>query len=195
MPEDLPKRKTDAGGAIDMNMLIRQEIPEDFESVYRLVEVAFRDMPFATHHEQDLVVRLRKSEAFVPELSLVAVADRKIVGHILFTKIAIKAEEKMHVSLMLAPLSVLPEMQGKGIGSRLILEGHGIARALGFASVILVGHPQYYPRFGYLRAGGFGIRLPINVPEEAFMARELAEKALADVRGMVEFPGEFFPES
>lgn len=138
------------------------------------------------------MVRLRNSTAFVPELSLVAVVDDEIVGHIMFTKIVIKAEKKTHTSLVLAPVAVLPKMQGKGIGGELILEGHKVAQALGFTSVILVGHPGYYPRFGYIRASSFGITLPIEVPDEAFMACQLTENALSEVNGVVEFPQELF---
>lgn len=192
MHESLSQRKIKEGEVFSMETMIRQEISADFDSVYKVVKAAFLNAAHTTHDEQNLVVRLRNSTAFVPELSLVAVVDDKIVGHIMFTKIVIKAEKETHTSLMLAPVSVLPEMQGKGIGEKLILEGHKIARSLGFTSVILVGHPGYYPRFGYIRASSFGITLPIEVPDEAFMAYQLTDHALSQVEGVVEFPKEFF---
>ena len=192
MHESLSNRKVKEGKVINVEITIRPEIGADFDSVYQVVQVAFQNVAHTTHDEQNLVVRLRDSTAFVPELSLVAVVDDKIVGHIMFTKIVIKAERKTHTALMLAPVSVLPAMQGKGIGEKLILEGHKIAQALGFTSVILVGHPGYYPRFGYIRASNFGITLPIEVPDEAFMAYQLIDNALSKVKGVVEFPKEFF---
>lgn len=173
-----------------MEIIVRQETGADFDGVYQVVKAAFLNAPYSIH-EEDLVVRLRNSAAFIPELSLVAEAEGKIVGHIMFTKIAIKAEEETHTALVLAPVSVSPEMQGKGIGTKLILEGHKIARELGFSSVILVGHAGYYPRFGYNRASNFGLTLPIEVPDEAFMACQLTENALSEVEGVVEFPKEF----
>ncbi|MDF2500807.1 MAG: N-acetyltransferase [Anaerosporomusa subterranea] len=191
MHESLSKRIKE-GEVINMEIIIRQEIGADFDSVYKVVQAAFLNAAHTTHDEQNLVVRLRNSTAFVPALSLVAVVDDNIVGHIMFTKIVIKAEKEMHTSLVLAPVSVLPEMQGKGIGEKLILEGHKIAQALGFTSVILVGHPGYYPRFGYIRASNFGITLPITAPDEAFMACQLTENALLEVNGVVEFPKQFF---
>ena len=192
MHESLSNRKVKEGKVINVEITIRPEIGADFDSVYQVVQVAFQNVAHTTHDEQNLVVRLRDSTAFVPELSLVAVVDDKIVGHIMFTKIVIKAEKETHTALVLAPVSVLPEIQGKGIGEKLILEGHKIAQALGFTSVILVGHPGYYPRFGYIRASNFGITLPIEVPDEAFMAYQLIDNALSKVKGVVEFPKEFF---
>ncbi len=174
-----------------MNLLIRRETPEDFSKVYHVVREAFRDMPLGDHDEQNLVVRLRESPVFVPELSLVALAEDSLVGHILFTELTIRGEETTHTTLMLAPLSVLPGMQRRGIGGRLILAGHEAARNLGYTSVLLVGHPAYYPRFGYRRASTFGITLPMEAPDEAFLACELAEGALKNVRGEVEFPEAF----
>lgn len=191
MHESLSKRKTKDGEVFNMEIMIRREIGADFDSVYKVVNAAFLNAAHTTHDEQNLVVRLRNSSAFIPELSLVAVVDDKIVGHIMFTKIKIKGDKKEHTSLVIAPVSVLPEMQGKGIGEKLILEGHKIAQELGFTSVILVGHPEYYPRLGYSRASNFGITSPFKVPDEAFMAYELATNGLSKVKGVVEYPKEF----
>lgn len=137
------------------------------------------------------IVRLRNSTAFVPELSLVAVVDDRIVGHILFTKDKIRGHKEDYDSLVLAPISVLPNMQRKGIGEKLMLEGHKIALGLGFNSVNLVGYPRYYPRFGYVPASRFGITAPFDVPDEVFMAYELTANALVEVEGVVEYPKEF----
>lgn len=104
-------------------MIIRQEKIKDYDGVYHVVKEAFESAEHSDGNEQDLVVKLRKSESFIPELSLVAVEDDKIVGHILFTKAFVQDVEV----LALAPLSVLPDYQNRGIGVSLMKEGHDIA--------------------------------------------------------------------
>ena len=122
-----------------MEIKLRKESKNDFESVFKLIEKAFQKEEHSDHKEQFLVERLRKSPAFIPELAIVAEVDNKIVGHILFTKLEIKNQSQSFESLALAPVSVLPEFHGKGIGSKLILYGHEIAKNLGYNSVILLG--------------------------------------------------------
>ena len=172
-------------------MIIRQEIKKDHKQVFKVIEKAFKDAEFAQNTEQFLVERLRKSNAFLPELSMVAEVDGKIVGHILLTKLKIKDKSNEFDSLALAPVSVLPKFQGKGIGEKLILESHKKAKELGYKSIILLGYEKYYSRFGYKRADKFGIELPFEVPKENCMAIELVEKGLKGVKGMVEYPKEF----
>ena len=101
-------------------MLIRKEEPRDYEAVYFIVKNAFESAEHSDGTEQNLVTALRKGDAFIPELSLVAEIDGKIVGHILFTRATVGKD----TVLVLAPLSVLPEYQRKGIGISLIKEGH-----------------------------------------------------------------------
>lgn len=172
-------------------MKIRQENKNDYKEVFHLIEEAFRKVEFTDHKEQFLVERLRNSDAFIPELSLVAEIDSKIVGHILLTKLKIRDKSKEFNSLALAPVSVLPQFQGKGIGGKLILEAHKTAKELGYMSIILLGHENYYPKFGYKQADKFGIELPFEVPKENCMAIELIENGLNGVRGIVEYPKEF----
>ena len=93
-------------------LIIRQERPEDYDTVYHVVKEAFENAEYTDGNEQNLVAALRKSKSFIPELSLVAVEDEKIVGHILFTKAVVQGVEV----LALAPLSVLPDYQNRGIG-------------------------------------------------------------------------------
>jgi predicted N-acetyltransferase YhbS len=171
-----------------MNIVIRQEQEKDIDAVYQVVKTAFATMELADGDEQDLVNRLRKSAAFIPELSLVAEYEGKIIGHILFTKMKIGD----HPSLALAPVAVLPEYQKQGAGGELIREGHRIAKELGYRSVIVVGHPDYYPRFGYHLASQWKITAPFEVPDEAFMALELVEGGLTGVSGMIAYAPEFF---
>ena len=174
-----------------MELTIRKENAEDYKTVFNLIEKAFENEQMSDHKEQFLVEKLRRSKAFVPELSMVAETENKIVGHILLTKLKIKNAENEFDSLALAPVSVLPEYQGKGIGGMLIKEAHKKAIELGHKSIILLGHENYYPRFGYERTDKYGIELPFDVPKENCMVIELVENGLNGVNGMVEYPKEF----
>jgi predicted N-acetyltransferase YhbS len=171
-----------------MNITVRQETEKDIDAVYNVVKLAFECAKHTNGDEHNLVNRLRKSQAFIPELSLVAEYNGEIVGHILFTKIKIGE----HTSLALAPVAVIPVYQGKSIGSKLILEGHRVARELGYNSVILVGHENYYPRFGYAPASKWKIKVPFDVPDECFMAVELWPNSLENISGVAEHTKEFF---
>ncbi len=147
-------------------MIIRKEIKADYDEVYELIKAAFKTAEHSGGDEQDLVVRLRNSEEFIPELSLVAVESDVIIGHILFTKI--KIGERTEIAL--APLSVHPDHQKKGVGTALMKEGHKIATELGYEFSIVLGSNKYYPRLGYIKASTFGITAPFDVPDENFMA-------------------------
>ncbi|KAF0972802.1 hypothetical protein FDP41_009051 [Naegleria fowleri] len=178
--------------------LIRQETPQDHKAVFELIEEAFRELVVSDHQEQFLVERLRLSQThFVPQLSLVAhTLDGEIIGHILLTKCHIlQPRDRLHQrieSLALAPLSVKPTFQRKGIGAALVHEAHSIATQLGFTSVVVVGHPDYYPKFGYRPAKQFGIAFPFEVPDECGMVIELQSGALKECRGgIVEYAPEF----
>ena len=173
-------------------MNIRKEEKNDYEQVFKLIEKAFENEEYSDHREQFLVERLRNSENFVPDLSLVFVMNELVVGYILLTKIKIINSNSSYDSLALAPVVVLPNYQGNGIGGHLIEFAHQKARELGFESVILLGHPTYYPKFGYLKASEFDIQLPFDVPDENCMAIELIPDALKNVKGIVEYPKEFY---
>lgn len=174
-----------------MNVSIRQERPSDYQLTEKVIESAFSTVEISDKTEHEMVSRLRRSDAFVPELSLVAEGN-EIVGHILLTKVNIVNENEKVESLALAPVSVLSEFQSKGIGKRLIEEALRKAKELGFESVIVLGHPTYYPKFGFKKASIWGIKPPFEVPDEVFMALELKESALDGVSGVVEYPREFF---
>lgn len=171
---------------------IRKEEEKDYKQVFELTEEAFREMVHSDHKEQFLVEKLRRSEAFIPELSLVAEnEDGRIAGHILFTKLKIINGTESFESLALAPVSVKPEFQNQGLGGKLIAEGHRIAKELGYQSVILIGHENYYPRFGYKKTSNFGISFPFDIPEENGMAVELVKDGLKNKKGVVKYPQEF----
>lgn len=167
-------------------MRIRQEKPEDYEEVYELVREAFASAEHADGNEQDLVEALRKGDAFIPELSLVAEEGGQLAGHILFTRARVGEVEV----LALAPLSVRPAFQRQGVGIALIEEGHRIARELGFSYSIVLGSEEYYPRLGYREAAGFGVEVPEGIPSENLMAIRLLEDT-PSVSGSVIYAEEF----
>ena len=167
-------------------MLIRKEEPKDYEIVYSVVKDAFDSAEHSDGNEQDLVNALRKGESFIPELSLVTEINGKIVGHIMFTRATVGRD----AVLVLAPLSVVPKYQRKGIGIALIKEGHKIADELGYKYSIVLGSQRYYPKVGYLPANTFGIKPPFDVPDENFMVYKIKEGA-PDIHGIVKYAKEF----
>ncbi len=167
-------------------LTIRPEQPADQQQVLRVNEIAF-----GQPHEARLVEALRRAPAFIPDLSLVAVEADDVVGHALFTRIAVRSQSTSCVALALAPLAVLPGRQRAGIGSALVRRGCADADRLGHSLVIVVGHPAYYPRFGFVAAERLGLRLPFAVSPGAFMVLELRPGALTGVQGDVLYPPEF----
>ncbi len=174
-----------------MNLKIRQEKEMDYTISENLVEKAFKNAEYSDYKEHLLVAKLRKSDAFIPELSRVAEINGEIVGHIMLTELIIESDVNRHDSLALAPVSVLPEHQNKGVGSKLIRESLKVAKEMGYKSVIVLGHHEYYPRFGFKPASIWGIKAPFEVPNEAFMAVELESRALEGIRGTVVYSKEF----
>jgi len=175
-----------------MEITIRKEEKGDFKTVFELIRSAFENEELSDHKELFFVERLRSSNAFVPELSIFAQTNNQIVGYLLLTKIMIEDTHKnSYTSLALAPVAVLPAFQGKGIGGKLIQAAHDKAKKLGFGSVVLLGHENYYPKFGYKLTKEFEIKLPFEVPEDNCMAIELLKNALQNVSGVVRYPKEF----
>lgn len=166
---------------------IRTETPKDYEEVFNLVKESFEHAEHTDGDEHNLLARLRKSEAFIPELSLVAENNGKIVGQIMFTKIKVGNATQ----ICLAPIAVSLACQKSGIGGKLITEAHKIAKQMGYEFSILIGHPSYYPRFGYEDAANFGIKAPFDLPEGVFMAANLQGKT-TQLNGTAEFAKEFF---
>jgi predicted N-acetyltransferase YhbS len=175
-----------------MDIFIRQEVPVEYKATEEVVKRAFLNEEYSDKKEHILVNRIRKSEAFIPELSLVALnQDKDLVGHILLSKIKIVEGDNAYDSLALAPVSVVPENQRKGIGSELINAALKKAKEIGFHSVIVLGHKDYYPKIGFKQASLWGIKAPFEVPNEVFMALELTENALKNVQGVVHYSTAF----
>lgn len=177
-----------------MEFIIREEQKNDYPITEDVIERAFKNAEMTDHTEHHLVNRIRQSEAFIPALSLVAVNQKtdKVIGHILLSKITIDQDDRKNDSLALAPISVLPTYQNKGIGKALIEAAIKKATELDHESIVVLGHPSYYPKFGFEKSSKWQIQAPFDVPEEALMAIELKENALSHVSGIIQYSNAFF---
>lgn len=158
---------------------IRFEKDEDREAI-----AAVHRSAFDTPAEAQLVAALRGQAA--PIVSLVAERGNAIVGHILLTPVELAGRPDLKI-MGLAPMAVLPRHQRQGIGSALVRAGLEECRRLGFGAVVVLGHAEYYPRFGFVPAARFGMGCQYDVPEEAFMAIELAAGYLSGASGKVRY--------
>ena len=166
-------------------LIIRREAPEDLDAIHYVNEQAF-----GQENEAKLVEKLRSRRVLT--ISLVAIQDNKIVGHIAFSPVEVNKQERSSFEVIaLAPMAVLPAFQNKGIGSQLIRAGLEECRRLGYGLVVLVGHPNYYPRFGFVPAEPKGLKCEFEVPDEAWMVLELREGALVGRRVALRFQPEF----
>lgn len=166
------------------DLIIRPEIADAAErsAVYSVNMAAF-----GQPDEADLVDRLRQEGVVL--VSLVAEHRKRIVGHILFSRMLIETESGSVSAVALAPMAVLPEFQRQGIGGQLIRYGLELLRTRGERIVIVVGHPSYYPRFGFSCERARSLESPF--PAEALMAMELTPSALDGVHGKVRYPAAF----
>ena len=163
-------------------MVIRRERVEDREAIRHVHRVAFGGSAEAT-----LVDRLRDDGLVV--VSLAAVEDHHVVGHILFSRLPIHTSTVVIPAVALAPLGVIAGRQRQGIGSALVRKGLQECRAAGERIAIVLGHPEYYPRFGFSSALASRLRSPFS--GRSFMALELESAALAGVSGEVRYPPAF----
>lgn len=160
---------------------VRAEQAADRPAVHAVNEAAF-DTPA----EADLIDALRGTTAWLPELSLVAEQDGEIVGHLLLSLVDVDGTP----TLSLAPMAVRPDRQRAGIGTALVTAALERARTTSYPHVVVLGHPAYYPRFGFAPARAQGIETPYDVPDAAWMALPLPGPRDA-VRGTVRYPPAF----
>jgi putative acetyltransferase len=165
-------------------MEIRSETPQNVEAVRRVNIAAFE-----RENEANLVDRLR----FVAStFSWVALEDEQVIGHIFLSPVSIEGNCPENLLILgLAPLAVLPDYQRQGIGSELVKHSLRECAQLGYHAVVVLGHPTYYPRFGFVRAITKGLRCEYTVPDEAFMVLELTSRALKGCQGTVKYRSEF----
>jgi putative acetyltransferase len=167
-----------------MKIKVREEQSGDASVIREVNERAF-----GQPQEADIVDKLRRNCGDL--LSLVAVADNHIVGHILFSPIEIENIETTPRGMGLAPMAVLPESQRKGIGTELVREGITRLKSRGCPFVIVLGHPEYYPRFGFEPASRYNIQSEWEVPDEAFMILVLDPSAMRGISGLARYRPEF----
>ena len=163
---------------------VRAEEIQDRDAVHRINELAF-----GQPDEANLVDALRSKAS--PFISLVAIVDEQIAGHIFFSPVTIESGEGGFEAMGLAPMAVLPEYQNQGIGSQLVREGLKECGRIGHDIVVVLGHPEFYPRFGFAPASLKGLRSEYDVRDEVFMVAELSEGALGGRRGLVKYHPEF----
>ncbi|HDS63316.1 MAG TPA: N-acetyltransferase [Methanofollis liminatans] len=168
------------------SLRIRPEVQADYGAVFDLDVAAF-----GGDGEARMVGRIRSSAGFDPRLSLVAEREGRIVGHVVLSGIVIQTPDRDVPALALAPVAVLPAFQRMGIGSALIRAALTAAASIGYGAVIVLGHPEYFPRFGCVPASAYGITASFSVPDRAFMALELVEGALDGIEGKVVYPAAF----
>ena len=166
-------------------IIIREEREEDREAIRAVNEKAFGQTA-----EANIVDMLRKSCSGL--LSLVALEGDEIVGHVLFSPAKIEGSTKTIEGMGLAPMAVLPERQRQGVGTQLVKRGIEMVRSRDCPFIIVLGHPEYYPRFGFVRASLHGIRSQWDgVPNEAFMILILDQSAMKGVSGVARYRDEF----
>ena len=165
-------------------IIIRTETPEDVTTIRHINEKAF-----GQKEEAAIIEKLRNRGVLT--LSLVAVLNNEIIGHIAFSPVKVESEHLSFNAITLAPMAVLPADQRKGIGSQLVRAGLKECLSFGHEIVVVLGHPDYYPRFGFVPAKSRGIECEFEVPDEAWMILELREGALERIQGTVFFQPEF----
>lgn len=169
-----------------MSMIqVRQENPEDI----RAIDVVHLSA-FEGDDEVGLIGSLRSSSGYVSELSLVAEFNGRIVGHVMLTKVRLLQGSKSQDILALAPMAVVPSQSHRGIGSELVQAGIEQARKLGYKAIAVVGHPEFYQRFGFDKASKWGLETNLSVSNELLTAYELKEGTLKE-GGNVIYPSLF----
>ncbi|MEE2888247.1 MAG: N-acetyltransferase [Planctomycetota bacterium] len=176
------------------NIVVRDERPSDTSRIRQVVKSAF-----GQNEEADLVDRLRCTEALA--ISLVSVDNAqtaggdpaRIIGHLAFSPVSIEQTTTPISMLGLAPVAIVPEYQGQGIGSRLIKAGLTKCRREGVDLVVVLGHPWCYPRFGFRPAHLMGLTSEYNSSPEAFMVLELTPGVLSTCAGLVRYHRAFDP--
>ena len=164
-------------------MRIRPESDADYAAIRSVNEAAF-----GTSVEADIVQVLRGKAG--PLISLVAEVDGAIVGHILFSRVSLTGHPYLDI-MGLGPMAVTPNRQRQSIGSALVRAGLERCRELGCQAVVVLGHAEYYPRFGFVPGARYGIRSEYDVPEDVFMIAELQAGALRGISGVIRYDEAF----
>ncbi|HLR20044.1 MAG TPA: N-acetyltransferase [Staphylococcus sp.] len=164
----------------------------DYDTSIEAIQSAFEDETKSTHDEHELVLRLREALEYKYELEVVAKNDDgDVVGHVMLSEAQMVNEEENFTILTLAPLSVLPEYRDKGVGKALVQAVEERAKAQGYTTIIVLGHPEYYKQLGYEEAEQYGMYSPFDVPSENFMVKFLWDQLIEQPSGKVIYPEAF----
>ncbi len=161
-------------------MNIRDELSSDIEIIWEINTDAFE-----TEDEANLVNALRSSGCAY--ISLVAETENKVVGYILFTPVELSGNQNNLKIVGLAPMAVSSQYQNNGIGSKLVKAGLSRCKSLGYDAVVVLGHTNYYPKFGFIPSVKFGIKSEYEVPDEVFMILEMAQGSLKNHKGIIKY--------
>ena len=161
-------------------MIIRDEQINDIDVIKEINDLAFK-----SDAEGQLIDRLRGEK--IDLISLVAEENAQVLGHILFSPASIHDKEKSTKIIGLAPMAVHPSFQRKGIGSALIKEGLNRCIKKGYGAIVVLGHPEYYPKFGFVPSVKYNISSEYDVPEEVFMILELRKDFLKGISGKAKY--------
>ena len=163
---------------------IREECPEDIEAIRAVNQEAF-----GQPQEGQLVDALRTNGGVL--LSLVATLNGRVVGHILYSPLSVGSDGEKVIGAGLGPMAVLAEYQRQGIGGKLIETGNQKLREVGCAFIVVLGHLEYYPRFGFKPASGYGIQCEWDVPDNVFMVLVMDQSKMKGVSGLAKYRQEF----
>ncbi len=168
----------------NLNITIREATNDDFEKLMHIERRAFD-----SEDEANLTKNLIEDGTAKPILSLLAFSNNNAVGHILFTKVKFKNNIPSPIMYILAPLAIIPEYQNKGIGGRLIIEGLRILKEMQAELVFVLGHINYYPKYGFINnAAKFNLPAPYDIPEkvaDAWMVQELVSGSIQKYNGQI----------
>lgn len=177
----------------DMEICLRLEEPQDYREIENITREAFWNMFKPGCDEHYLLHVMRGDKTFIPELDYVAMKDGRLIGNIVYAKgCIIDKQGQSHEVITFGPVSVLPEYQKTGVGARLIFHTLALARQLGYQAVIILGHPDYYPKFGFRRAREYGLATKDGDTFDPFMALELIPGSLTGIGGGVFYDSDVY---
>ena len=165
-------------------MNIREEQHTDVDGIWKI-----NSETFESDAEANLVNALR--DCGCNYISLVAEIENNVIGHILFTPVELTGNENKLKIMGLAPMAVSGEYQNQGVGSKLVSIGLEFCKSQGYDAVVVLGHPTYYPKFGFVPSIKYGIKSEYDVPDDVFMILELVPEALKDHKGIIKYSEEF----